>query len=436
VKVIFFIFSLVLVLNLPSETHAQQSKGPIHCDVKDFGAKGDGKTKDTNSIQGAIDSCARTGGQVELHDGIFLSGMIRLKSGVILNIQPTATLKGSQDDNDYPTLSPPTNNSQLLNCRKALVYAESVNNIVIQGGGTIDGSGSNPRWKGKEATRPMAIFIATSQNVIIQLIKVINSGMWSVVNMETDNLIVRGITVHSPDGPTRDGIDIVDCHHVLVEKNEIFSEDDAICIKSGSPKGVFDVMVRDNNILQSSVANGLKLGTASSGSFKKVIFKNIQMQNVKQAAMAVESVDGGSVDDIEFHNIRFKQTGSAIYVLLGRRGIGPTGSIKNILFDGVEGSTNSPWGSAISGTQSKDGVHYLQNIKIQNFNVVNATGLGFLPTEPPEYSGQYPDPRLWGDLPSYGLFLRHINGLNISQKRIQSSPGERRPQVIQRDVTH
>src|SRR5476651_206558 len=110
------------------------------CDARSHGAKGDGKTKDTMALQRAIDACAVRGGTVTLRSGTFLSGTIWLKSKVTLSIAPGATLLGSQDDADYPDLTPPTDNTQLANCKKALIYAESASDIRINGGGTIDGN--------------------------------------------------------------------------------------------------------------------------------------------------------------------------------------------------------------------------------------------------------------------------------------------------------
>ena len=134
------LFASTLSLN------AQAATTPRVCEVKSFGAKGDGKTKDTASIQAAIDSCSATGGTVELKDGVFISGMITLKSNIDFKIDTDATLKGSQDDADYPDTHPATTNGQLINCNKTLIYAESAANLRIIGAGTIDGSGSNPKW--------------------------------------------------------------------------------------------------------------------------------------------------------------------------------------------------------------------------------------------------------------------------------------------------
>jgi polygalacturonase len=406
------------------------------CDARAFGAKGDGKTKDTGSIQAAIDACARTGGVVSLRDGVFLSGMIVLKTGIVLRIEPSATLKGSQDDADYPDTNPPTRNSQLSNCRKALVYAEHADHIAIEGGGTIDGSGDNPRWNGKENTRPMAIFIALSDDVAIHDISVKNSGMWSVVNMETDNLVIRKLDVRSPFGPTRDGIDIVDCHHVLVEDSQIFSEDDAICLKSGSARGVYDVTVRNCRVLQSSVANGLKLGTASTGSFRKVLFEDISIENVDKAAMAVESVDGADIDDVRFVNIKFHRAGSAIFVLLGRRGSpAKVGSIQNISFMNVDGDTRHAWGSAISGTDLDGTTYSPRNLAFDNVHVNAQGGLKAVPAGPAEYHGQYPDPNLWGDLPAFGYYLRHVDGASFRDSTIEARPGDAREAIVRVDVS-
>ncbi len=409
----------------------------VVCNPRSFGAKGDGSALDTSSIQNAINKCAKTGGVVELKDGVFLSGTIYLKSNIELRVLPSATLKGSQDDSAYPDLLPPTINSQLSNCRKALVYVESAHDIKIDGGGTIDGSGTNPKWIGKEFTRPMAIFIALSQNLTIENLKVINAGMWSVVSFETDHVVMRSVTVHSPNGPTRDGIDIVDGHHVLIEDSTIFSEDDAICLKSGSPKGVYDVIVRNCQILQSSVANALKLGTASTGYFRKILFENIDIRGADKAAMAVESVDGADINDVQFHNIGFRNVGSAFFVLLGARGeVAKMGSIQNVSFSDIVGTTKHTWGSAVSGSIVKGKTYELKNVSFTNVNIKSLNPLSTIPADPAEYVGQYPDPNLWGNLPAFGFYLRHANIVNFDRVRMHSATSEARPVSFRQDVTN
>jgi len=424
------------------------------CDATEFGAKPDGITKNTVAIQAAIDHCwTGGGGTVVLHGGVFLSGMIRLKSNITLQIDPGATLKGTQDDADYPDTHPQSDNSQLNNCRKTLVYAEKAHNVTIEGGGTIDGNGNKPEWIGPntktpERSRPMAIFLVQSQNVLLQNIHVRDAGAWGVVNFENDDVTIRGLDIHTDLFGNRDGIDVVDCHRVLIENNTIFSEDDSICLKSGTARGVEDVMVRNNHVLQSTVANGLKLGTASSGGFKNVTFENNDVKNVDKAVMTVEAIDGAKVENITFKGITFSHSGTPFFVLLGRRKGGskdgsnqplPVGSIDGVHFENIQGQAmKHVWGSAISGTVI-DGVRYApKNITFDHVNVTfqGDSQLKARPPSPPEYAGQYPDPNIWGDLPASGIYIRHVDGLSIQNSHFETAAADARSTVVEVDLTH
>jgi polygalacturonase len=446
-----FIVLLLLFLSRPS---LAVTASPVVCDVTKFGAVGNGITKNTTAIQAAIDQCARTGGTVVLHEGVFLSGMITLKSNIIFRIDPGATLKGTQDNSDYPDTHPKTDNSQLNNCRKALVYAEKAKNVTIEGGGTIDGSGNKQEWIGPntttpERTRPMAIYIAQSNHVLIQNILVRDAATWGVVNLETDDLTIRGLDIHSDLFGNRDGIDVVDCHDVLIENNTIFSEDDSICLKSGTARGIENVMIRNNRVLQSTVANGLKLGTASTGGFKNVTFENNDVKNVDKAVMTVEAIDGAKIENIVFKGITFANSGTPFFVLLGKRKGGSKdgtahpvqiGNISGVHFENIHGQAmKHAWGSTISGTVL-DGVRYApKNITFDQVEI-NFRGdakLKIRPLDPPEYAGQYPDPNIWGDLPASGIYFRHVDGVSIRNSKFETAPSDLRPTIVEsKDVTH
>jgi polygalacturonase len=416
------------------------------CDVRAYGAKGDGVTKDTAAIQAAIDACAGTGGTVLVTQGKYLTGMIRLESLETLYLDATGTLFGSQDDADYPSTNPPTDNTQLKNCRKALVYAESAHDVHIAGRGTIDGNGNTPKWIGPstlhpEATRPMAVYTALSTNVTIEDITIKDAAMWCLVNLEANNLTIRNVTIHSLLSGNRDGIDIVDCHHVLVENCTIASEDDSICIKSGTRRGVDDVTIRHNHVLQSIVANGLKFGTASYGSFSNVTFDTNTVDSADKAGMAVESVDGADISNIHFRNITLHQVGSPVFILLGDRGTTPAddvhkvGSIDGVTFENVTADATHTWGSAISGTTTGGTTYRLKNLSFTNVQVTGKGGLATVPADPPEYAGQYPDPNLWGDLPAFGYFIRHADGVTFTGSSATPSPADARKATVTRDVT-
>src|SRR6185436_1422901 len=128
--------------------------------------------------QAAINACT-PGGFVWLHDGVYLSGTIYLKDNMTLFIDPSATLLGSGSASDYPDQNPPLSNSQTLNCKKALVYAQSHTNVTVDGGGTIYGNGLTNFTSGLEATRPIAVWTALCTNVTLQNFTIKDSSMWT-----------------------------------------------------------------------------------------------------------------------------------------------------------------------------------------------------------------------------------------------------------------
>jgi hypothetical protein len=429
--------------------------GALICNPFQFGAKGDGVTKDTRPLQRAIDTCAAAGGgTVVLERGTFLSGMIVLHSNITLHIEAGATLLGSRDDDDYPTTHPPTINTELANCKRALVYAEGANNVRIEGDGTIDGHADIPKWRGMalpEGERPMAIFTALSTNVSIENITVKNAATWAVVNLEVEHLVIRGITVDSTFGPTHDGIDVVDGRDVLIENCTITTGDDAVCLKSGSAKGLRDVTVRNCRIKGAGVANGVKFGTATVGPMRDMLFEDLSIEHAQAAAIAIESVDGSALSNLSFRRISVAHVGTPFFVLLGSRGNAPIGSIRSIRFDTIRaGSMRYPWGSLLSGAPSDaSGSHDLQDISFSNLDVTFKAGdsmsgphvFGSDESEVerfPEYAGGYPDPKFIFAtptskaevtryaLPGWAFFIRHARGVSFENCRIAVDGSETR----------
>jgi hypothetical protein len=433
------------------------------CEARAFGAIGDGQAKDTEALQRAIQACsADDGGTVVLSHGTFLSGTLVLRSHVTLRIERGATLLGSRDDADYPALNPPTVNTQLADCRHALVYAVGASDVRIEGAGTIDGNADIDKWRGMarpEGERPMAIFTAMSTRVSIEGIRVRNAATWAVVNLAVAQLVVRGITVDSPHGPTHDGIDVVDGHDVLIEDNTIDAGDDAICLKSGSAQGLRDVVVRRNHVRGAGVANGLKLGTASVGPMQHVLFEDITIENAQAAAMAVESVDGGELSDIIFRRITLSDVGTPVFMLLGARGPAAVGAIHDIRFETIRGSRlRYPWGALLTGAPpDAAGRHDLKALTFKDIAItwkgageaagphVFGAGAGEIDRFP-VYAGGYPDAKFIFArptdkaevvdyaLPGWAFFVRDAQGVRFEDCRVAVEGAERRVAIATKDA--
>src|SRR5476651_1458973 len=82
-------------INVTGNGPSTPATGDIALNVKDFGAKGDGTTKDTVAIQEAIDRCSILGGGiVTVPAGTYLTGAIALRSNTTLHLEKDAVIQG------------------------------------------------------------------------------------------------------------------------------------------------------------------------------------------------------------------------------------------------------------------------------------------------------------------------------------------------------
>ncbi len=414
----------------------------------DYGATGDGTTKDTAAIQAAIDAAADTGGSVLLTDGTFLSGTLTLKSRMTFFIDPSAVLLGSTAVGDYPQLTPSTGNTQLSNCQRAILYAPNTTQLTIDGGGTIDGQGDS--FSGVEATRPMVIWGVLSNHFTVQNLYLKKGAVWSLVSMESDQVRINNVNVQS-DGITHDGIDIVDGQDVTVTECAVRSGDDAMCLKSGVRRGITNMTV-SNSIFggsgTSGGSNGIKLGTATYGAFGNVTIQDSYVKDVQYAAMAVESRQGSDIDTLAFNRIEFADTGAAFFVYLAQQSTtAPTGdvpklgSVNHVAFTDITGSTsswpNSPHqGSLITGQIFNGTTYPITNLSFTNVVVGFYGGLGSVPASPPEATpNQYPESNMFGDLPAWGFYLRHVSGVTFTAASAMVANTDARPKLVSNDVS-
>jgi polygalacturonase len=438
----------VILFFLTQVTFSQVEK-PVY-DVHHFGAKGNGIANDQKAIQKAIDACSKTGGTVVLKTGTFLTGQLLLVSNLTLQIDKTATLLGIKSDaeSDYPHHQIETQypNRMLQDCQRRLLYGNKVHDVTITGGGTINGQGDYEPWMhvkeiGTEKDRPSLLAFVSSKNITVSNIQLIKPACWTQVYIESDNITVKNIKVNTGSlTPNRDGIDIVDCHNVLIEDSFFASEDDGICFKSGSEYGCKDVIVRRCVIdkLNVNAGNCFKLGTDGLGSYMNFDISELTLKNAKQnTALVIESMDGAVIDNINIRDCTISNSGQAFFVLLAdRKRTVPArktriGAISNIHFKNIKGDTfTQQYPSIITGIPG----HNIQNVTFENINLNLKGGIQTTDQTVMEYDGKYPEGSYFGVTNAHGFFIRHTDEVSFKNCKITLENQDARPWLVQENV--
>ncbi len=405
--------------------------------VRDYGARPDGKTLCTKSIQKAIDECAGNGGgTVYLPPGIFLSGTIYMKSNVTLTLESGCTLLGSTNLKDYPPTVQAFRSYTDNYTDKSLIYGEGLDRITITGGGVIDGQGR--AFKGPYKVRPYMIRFIQCRNVRVKDITLRNSPMWVQHYLACDDVCISGITVRSHVNANNDGINIDSCHRVLISNCNIDSGDDAIVLKSTSARLCRNVVI--SNCVLRSYCNGLKMGTESNGGFENIVLTGCSIYDTRLAGIALEIVDGGTMDRIVVSDITMNKIGAPIFLRLGNRarpfkkGMEKPriGILRNVTISNIEATGANPTGCVISGLPEAK----IENVTISNVRLSFAGGGRRVEAarDIPEKPTAYPEYSMFGKLPAYGFYCRHVKGLKLLNVQLQLAGPDQRHALVCEDV--
>jgi len=352
------LFAIVLVTGLSHSYSVAQ--GLRDHNIVDYGAISDGNTLNTEVIQRVIDMTNENGGgRVIVPEGKFLTGTIEMKSNVELHLKNEAILLGSTNPLHYKSLEMkgrPESPKKDDNSQLALLVAYKTENLKITGKGTIDGQGRalalnidslhhagiviDPDYgeetnRPNEKMRPKLLRFSSSNNVSLLNTTFKNAACWGLSFELCNGLVLDSLTIYNRAYWNNDGVDITDSKNVRISNCDINSADDAICLKSYYP-GYFNDSIDIYNCDLISGASAIKFGTASYGGFKNVTVRNINISDTYRSAIAIESVDGGIIENIKMTKIIAKNTGNAIFIRLGHRAGAKPGIIRNIHLSNIK----------------------------------------------------------------------------------------------------
>ena len=424
--------------------------------VRDYGATGDGKTLDTVAIQKAIDACTTAGGgEVIFEKGTYLTGSLELKSHVCLLLGSEAVLLGSRDRKDYPL--------------GKLIYASDATNISITGGGTIDGQG-DAFWEKKEETyrgpdyrgtaafnyralpRPSFLYFRRCRNMTVNNVTLKNSPSWTIHLLRCEQAFISQVTIRNPlHGPNTDGIDINSSIDVEVSSCDIITGDDGVVLKSTEPG--HDHPSRNIRVSRCriwSACNCLKLGTETHDRFENITFRECHLYSESEnplerplAGIAIESVDGAHVSNVQISDITMDNVRAPIFVRLGHRGgnspktqqVEPRvpGQIEKVSFRNIT-AKRSMFTSSITGIPG----HSVSSIALHDVNLEYEGGgkeewaMADVPDE--QVIKRYPEAQMFGRLPAYGLYCRHVEGIWLDHLKVTCLAPDPRPLLVCDDV--
>ena len=358
-------------------------------DVREFGARGDGKTLDTHAINKAIEAAAAAGGgTVNFPAGTYLSVSIRLRSNITLQLNQGATILAADRIPGKVEYDLPEPNEWDMyqdfghsHWQNSLIWGIGLENVGIVGPGLINGKGltrRSPRARrvnqpgdrpvtlgGETGARPQsplgedddpkvmnglgnkAISLKLTRNVLLRDFSILNGGHFALLATGVDNLTIDNVKVDT----NRDGFDIDASRNVRISNCSVNSpNDDAIVLKSsyalGFARATENVTITNclvsgydtstlldgtfkRNVKEAPDRDGptgrIKLGTESNGGFKNITISNVVFDHCR--GLALETVDGGLLEDVTITNITMRDvTNSPIFMRLGKRMRSPAGA--------------------------------------------------------------------------------------------------------------
>lgn len=382
--------------------------------------------------------------------------------------------------------------------QNSLIWGIGLENVSILGPGKIDGTkgltrrGPGPRAEarpgdspnslgggGRPGNRPQtplgegaqrnpnnamdgqgnkAIALKLCRNVTLRDFTIQNGGHFAILASGVDNLTLDNLKVDT----NRDAFDIDACRYVRISNCTVNTpNDDAIVLKSsfalGFARAVEHVTITNCQVMgydlgsfldgtfkrtqqqapdRDGVTGRIKFGTESNGGFKNITISNCTFD--RSRGLALETVDGGLIEDITINNITMRDVTTApIFLRLGSRMRGPKdtpiGAIRRVTISNINVfDAEAKFASLIVGIPG----HPIEDVRLSNIRIVYRGGgtKQDAAIEPPERENNYPEPSMFGTIPAYGFYARHVQGLELHDVEVSFMKDDARPAILLDDV--
>ena len=456
----------------PAHSSATERSGPASADkahlynIRDFGAKGDGRTLDTAALQAAINACTRDGGgTVLVPPGTFVIGTTELKSNVTLHLAASATLSGSGDGKNYHAIDtiPLSGDSTLVDGNWALLFAVDATNITIEGPGTIDGQGHlfnnhppnpNPPPAGISGSqRPYHLLFYRCHNIVARDLELLRGAFHSIRIIQSERVRMDGLYIHNRVNTNNDGFHFISAKHVAISNCVLLVQDDA-CALFGSCQfvtvtncvfstrwsvfrfggGEVRNIAVSNCIIYETYGCPIKIG-AGQMSLENLSFSNLILENVT-----------GPIG-INFSGHNRKDDGGAAPV--------PEAFVRNVSFSHIRARVvaepTMSYGDMIPPVHPFPGEQHscitlngldgcwIEDVTFDDVQVAYAGGgtaelaaKRNVPQASREYFGVWSEEPVGP--PAYGLYARRVKGLTLHNVRFTVATPDLRPAIVLDDV--
>ena len=452
-------------------TPASVLNGARVYNIRDYGARGDGKTIDTPALQSAIDACTRDGGgTVLVPAGTFHIGTTELKSNVTLHLAAAATLLGSADGKQYHAVDaiPLRGDSTLGDGNWALLFAVEAKNLTIEGPGLIDGQGIQFHAPERGATppsgigvnkRPYHLLFHRCEHLRVRDVRLWQSAFHSVRVIQSKYVQMDGLHIFNRVNGNDDGFHFISCEHVAISNCTVQTQDDA-CALFGSCK-----FITVTNCTFSTRWSVFRFG---GGTSENITVSNCVLHQVFGCPFKFHGSPGSRFENMSFSNLILKDVTGPISISVGPSqrpagqpaagGAAPQpappppagppaapGIVRNITFSNIHGTVTTdppplpdyPFSSTYRPGEGHScivlnavGDSVLENITFDNVHLTfggGGTADEAARRDLPQIAGEY---FMLGPMPAYGLYARNARGVTLHNVRFEVATPDLRPAVI------